>query len=595
MAGWIEKLGAMFESYLSGGLSSTADIATRRRLRLTNAGGLILLLGTAAWIPVQVAYGAWPLVWLFSAIVAFTLVTLVVFRRTGVVGPFAQILSLLLTVVITLGNWYGGGLVDANISMFVLIPVGAVTLSGRRGLWWMVPAVMVVLSMQWLQLRGYQFPNIIPESERATDSVLTWLTTAIVLAFLIYHYDSAFEQSARELESARRQAEEASLAKSRFVANISHEIRTPLHGILGMLELMEDEEDPVRRRELAGQAHRSADILLGVLGDILDLSRVEAGKLQLTSRIFHLRRDLEQVVELLGERARPRNTEVAFNLAPGVPEWLWGDSLRLRQVLLNLVSNAVKFTEAGRVQVSVSCLNRQGQNALLRFEVRDTGSGISPQHLEHIFEPFYQASGNTGGTGLGLAISNRLVELMGGQLKVESTPGRGSVFRFEISFRLPGKAELRQLDEHAATRAIAPESARVLVVEDNAVSRHLAVALLEKEGCWVTCAEDGRQAVDAVRGDNFDLVLMDLQMPILDGLGATRQIRRLLQQRNTTAGQPLRRLPIIAVTAHALDAERRACFEVGMDDYLAKPFGRRELNEILQRWLPGSSGQAEVD
>jgi len=568
-----------------------ADIATRRRLRLTNAGGLILLLGTAAWIPLQIAYRAWLLVWLFSAIVAFTLVVLVMFRRSGVVGPVSQVLALLLTLVIALGNWFGGGLVGANISMFVLIPVGAVTLSGRRGLWWIVPAVVVVVVMQWLHLQGYQFPNVIPESERATDSVLTWLTTAIVLAFLIYHYDSAFEQSARELESARRQAEEASLAKSRFVAHISHEIRTPLHGILGMVELMEDEPDPGRRQQLAEQAHRSADILLGVLGDILDLSRVEAGKLQLVPRVFHLRRDLEQVVELLGERARPHNTEVSFSLSPDVPQWLLGDSLRLRQVLLNLVSNAVKFTEAGQVLLSVSCLSRREQKVMLRFEVRDTGRGIDQEHLERIFEPFFQADGTVGGTGLGLAISRRLVELMGGRLQVESTPGRGSVFRFELTFQVAGEVEQRQVAEVAFPGEGSANPARVLLVEDNAVSRKLAVALLEKAGCRVVCAEDGQQAVEMVGREDFDLILMDLQMPNLDGLQATRRIRELLEERGAAAAAPGKRLPIVAVTAHALDRERLACIEAGMDDYLAKPFGRRELQEVLQRWLPGEAGK----
>jgi signal transduction histidine kinase/CheY-like chemotaxis protein len=381
--------------------------------------------------------------------------------------------------------------------------------------------------------------------------------------------------------SLKEAAQQASRAKSEFLANMSHEIRTPLNGILGFAGLMASSDLTGDQREYNEAVRSSAESLLVVINDILDFSRIEAGKLNLESTDFSIRQCVQDAVHSVEPLAAGKGLEILTEIADDVPDWVRGDSHRLRQVLLNLTGNAVKFTETGRIsiRVSLSADSKPADDAsvTIRFAVTDTGMGIPEDQQVQIFQPFRQADGSItrrfGGSGLGLSISNRLVEMMNGGMWLQSREGVGSTFSFVIAVPLGGPPAAPRADAPPPSQPL-QESLSILVAEDNSINQRLIRHLLEARGHRVTIAEDGAAALEAWRAGRFDLILMDVQMPQMDGIEATRHIR----SRERSSGS---HVPIIALTANAMKGDRDKCLDAGMDGYLSKPIRTEDLDRIL--------------
>ncbi|MFZ5833452.1 MAG: ATP-binding protein [Planctomycetota bacterium] len=378
------------------------------------------------------------------------------------------------------------------------------------------------------------------------------------------------------LEKQVRVAEAASAAKSQFLANMSHELRTPMNAILGMIDVaLPKASDPIVE-DCLQTAKGSADLLLALLNDLLDSAKIESGNLQLERAPFSLRHVCDVVTRVLSVRASQKGLSFACRLPNDAPDALLGDSVRLQQVLLNLAGNAIKFTECGSVEIGVSPVSTDGE-AHLQFSVRDTGIGISAADRERLFKPFAQADASVarryGGTGLGLSISKNLVEMMGGRIWVESEVGQGSTFHFTV--RLPPADELPLDAAEPTVLSAPPRTLRVLLVEDNPANQKLAQYLLGDRGHMVDVAEDGCRALAMAGANDYDVILMDVQMPGMDGLEVTGAIRAREDEQS--------RVPIVAMTAHAMKEDRERCLAAGMDSYLGKPIDAREMIALVER------------
>jgi PAS domain S-box-containing protein len=465
--------------------------------------------------------------------------------------------------------------------------------------------VSVEYSSQGSHAERFFEARVIPLSRREVIIIVRDITPRKIAERQLERFASELAKKNRELVDALATAREATKLKSQFLANMSHEIRTPMNGILGMTDFLLHTQLSVEQRDYAESVRNSATSLLGIINDILDLSKIEAGKLALERLDFDVTNLVRDLAREFALHARAKQLQFSYMLESEAPLSVRGDPGRMRQVLTNLLGNAVKFTQAGEVSLHMETARDTGDTVTLRFLVKDTGIGIVPEQRARLFESFVQGDGSTtrkyGGTGLGLAISKQLIGMLGGEIGFDSEPGRGSTFWATAVFEkraapqvtipvAPPKQEIPQRRLAVVPLAISsapvavdrspkmlPTRGRVLVAEDNLMNQKVAVRLLEKVGYQTDVVTNGRLAVDAVRSNQYDLVLMDCQMPEMDGFAATAEIRRIEGKERHTI--------IFALTANAMMGDRERCLEAGMDDYLSKPFDLAALQRAIDTWM----------
>jgi len=407
--------------------------------------------------------------------------------------------------------------------------------------------------------------------------------------------ETKIEERTRELLVEKTRAEMASIAKSNFLATMSHEIRTPLNGVLGMAQVITTTPLTEEQQLYVDTILESGNSLLKVINDILDFSKIEAGKMELENSAFNLNKIITDTISLFKDKALEKNITISYSIEESCPLHLVGDSLRIKQVLQNLVSNAIKFTEKGAVKIAISGSIIDDNTASIMVSVIDSGIGIDPESQGKLFSDFTQVDSSTtrkfGGTGLGLAICKQIVTLMQGEIGINSQIDHGATFWFTLNLTINNDVQVEDNKDQAPLSSTTPLTGKILLVEDNVVNQLVAKAILEKFGLTLDLATDGQQAVNKFGSNTYDMILMDCQMPVLDGFEATKQIREI--ELNNEQQQ---HIPIIALTANAHDKDRERCINAGMDGYISKPIVKNDLYNILAQYLnPQTATQLQTN
>lgn len=576
------------------------DILRAARERMLNIMALTVALlgGIAGALNLSANIHTYPVQAIAGLVIPLSALSIpIIARDPRLVKPAGIALCIALYALVTGMIGTIGGMYHPAAIYFVGLPVPAAFLIGHRA--GLFTAVLCCLTMLGFYLFGGGIENPFLDLTSAYQVgwitiVLFILTLGVGVAASVFQHE--LEGAGRALDRARQSANAANRAKSDFLAGMSHEIRTPMNAVLGMAQVLEQADIPEAHKRQAETLARSGRLLLRLVNDVLDLSKIEAGKLEIEATRFNLADVAGTVEALYGPAALEKGIRFSITLSEGAQEDLIGDPVRISQILNNLVSNAIKFTAEGEVRVEIDCRHAEGSSGRdIQISVRDTGIGIAAAEIDRLFQPFTQAEPGTartfGGTGLGLAICRRLCELMTGEIGVDSTPGLGSTFRVRLNVE-PADIAAPVLDcgcpSVLCDTALRGQRLRVLAADDNLTNRMVLKALLADVTETLVMVEDGQQALDALESGGFDLVLMDSQMPVLDGIAATR----LLRAREATAGRPP--VPVYAVTANVMPTHIEEYVSAGMTGVIAKPISREALLEVLGQHTRGTALPAEV-